>query len=227
MRETLTLPPGSAAVLLIDLQEEQRTDPAYFAAGFTQVLARAADVLEAARQGGWPVAHARYVRDFASVPPRPFEVTTAGGGPAFSDPAGGQTAGCPEVAPVGDEPVFTKNDASAFDGTGLGDWLGARGVTWIAVCGVWTEACVAATIRDGIAAGYRMLMVKDACGSGTGFMHETATLDLANRLYGGGICDAARMVRLIQGGAASVWRIGDPVPFRYGPGNVSRLYEDL
>jgi len=55
------------------------------------------------------------------------------------------------------------------------------------VAGVWTEACIAATVRDALALGFRVLVVKDACASGTEAMHQTAILNLANRLYGGAV----------------------------------------
>ena len=109
------------------------------------------------------------------------------------------------MAPTADEVVFTKNDASAFLGTGLNQWLTDYNTKWLVICGVWTEACIAATVRDAIARGYRALLVKDACGSGSKAMHETAVLNLANRLYGGGICDTDRAVSMLNGRKAEVW----------------------
>ena len=67
------------------------------------------------------------------------------------------------------------------------------------IAGVWTEACVAATVRDAIAPGIHVLLVKDACGSGTVAMHKMAILNLANRLYGGAVADTERACDLMAG----------------------------
>ena len=34
-------------------------------------------------------------------------------------------------------------------------------------CGVWTEACVDATVKAALKLGFRVALVKDACGSGS------------------------------------------------------------
>ena len=225
--EELQLPLGKTALLLIDLQEEQKHDADYRPDDIAAILANARSLLVTARSGNVKVIHARYVRDFLVEPPRPFEATTPGGGPTFSDIHAGLTEICSEVAPLPGEPVFTKNDASAFAGTMLKNWLSENNIEWLMVSGVWTDACVAATVRDAIANGTRVLMVKDACGSSNLFMHQTALLNLANRLYGGGICDTERATKLLEGQTASVWRMIDPVPLRYDELNIVQLYDQL
>jgi nicotinamidase-related amidase len=95
------------------------------------------------------------------------------------------------------------------------------------VCGVWTEACVAATVRDATAHGYRVLLVKDACGSGTVAMHQTGILDLANRLNGGAVASTDAACRLIGGAAIEVWVHDKPVPFFYRYEDARMLYESL
>ena len=47
--------------------------------------------------------------------------------------------------------------------------------------------------------GFRVVLVKDACGSGSIAMHQTGILNLANRLYGGAITDTAGACRLMAG----------------------------
>ncbi len=161
----------------------------------------------------------------SACPPRPFEPRDAEGKPTFSDAANPLSEICREVAPAAGEPVFRKNDASAFSEAGLAAAL--RGAEWVFVAGVWTEACVAATVRDAIAAGHRVLVVKDACGSGTAAMHETAVLNLANRLYGGGVCDTARAVELMAGGSAGVWMPPRPAPILFTYESAADHYRSL
>jgi len=227
MKQRIALDRRRTALLLIDFQEEQRSDPLYRVAGIDTVLANARLVLDCARHNGLSIFHAAYKRDFLRVPPRPFEPVASDGAPTFSNAGNPATEICAELAPGRSEFVVLKNDASAF---GEGDLLPAlrrAQAEWPIVAGVWTEACVAASVRDAIAAGLRVLIVKDACGSGTQMMHETAILNLANRLYGGAVADTARVRALIGGDSAEVWRAERPVPVLYDYANAHELYSSL
>lgn len=227
MRQKLALDPRHTGLLLVDLQEEQRHVPHYAVAGFEQVLTNAVRLLQAARQRGIFIAHAAYRRDFDAVPPRPLEPRDADGGPAFSSKDSPLTAVCSEVAPRDDEPLLYKNDASAFCEGTLEPLLRKAAIEWLVVAGVWTEACVAATVRDAIARGIRVLLVKDACGSGTVAMHQTGIINLANRLSGGAVADTATSCRLIVGEEAEVWVAERPVPLLFGYADAERIYESL
>ena len=198
MRTSLTIDLRHTALLLVDLQDEQRHDPRYSVAGFDAVVGNARRILLAARERRVPVFHAAYRRDFQTHPSRPFEPKAENGAPAFSDKASPLTAICKEVEPVAGEPVIHKNDASAFCEGKLQPLLAAKATEWLIVSGVWTEACVAASVRDAMAHGLRVLLVKDACGSATEAMHQTGILNLANRLYGGAVADTARTPAAVQ-----------------------------
>lgn len=227
MKTTLSLNDEAAALLLIDLQEEQRRDPHYKAAGIDQVLGNAARLLETARATKRLVVHSAYRRDYAKSPPRPFEPLAADGRPTFSDADNPLTAICREVAPGDGESVIYKNDASAFCEGDLAPLLKSCAITWLIVAGVWTEACVAATVRDAMAHGLRVLLVKDACGSGTQAMHKTGVLNLANRLYGGAVADTGRALALLKGDAAEVWIAERPAPILFNLTDAAQLYADL
>jgi len=227
MRQRLTLDPQRTALVIVDLQEEQRTHPLYAVEGFDAVLDNARMILEIGRKRGMLIAHSGYRRDFAAVPKRPLEHVAADGGPAFSHKDSPNTAICSEVAPKPGELVIWKNDASAFCEGTLEPALRRSGIEWIIVCGVWTEACVAATVRDAIAQGIHVLLVKDACGSGTKAMHQVATLNLANRLAGGAVADAVSALRLIGGLEAEVWVAERPVPILFGYDDAEKLYHAL
>lgn len=227
MHAELTLDPKTTALLVIDLQEEQRSEPLSVAADLDNVLANTARLLAAARSNGVAVFHAAYVRDFSIRPPRPFEPRDADGGPSFSQSDSPLVAICHEVAPVEGEVVLNKNDASAFEEGSLQSRLEKLGIEWLVICGVWTEACVAASTRDATAGGFRVLLVKDACASGTRAMHQVGILNLANRLYGGGVADTERAVTLLGGARATVWRSTLPVPFRFTLEDAPALYAGL
>ncbi len=227
MRQNLAIDPGRTALLLVDLQEEQRQVPHYAVEGFEGILSNARRLLETARRRAMARFHAAYRRDFAQVPPRPLEFLSPDGGPAFSDKTSPLTAICGEVAPQGGEPVIYKNDASAFCEGDLAPMLRDARAEWLIIAGVWTEACVAATVRDAIALGFRVLLVKDACGSGTMAMHQTGIINLANRLSGGAVATATAACRLIAGEEAEVWVAERPVPLLFGYADAERIYEAL
>lgn len=227
MKTVISFEDKKVALLLVDLQEEQRRDPHYSVFGIDNVLANAAKLLAAARATHRLVVHAAYRRDFAQCPPRPFEPVTSEGKPTFSDAVNPLTEICSEVAPRGSEPVIYKNDASAFCEGNLKPLLNKAQIEWLVIAGVWTEACVAATVRDGIAQGFRVLLVKDACGSATSAMHKTAVLNLANRLYGGAVTDTAGAMDLLDGKAIPAWVAERPVPILFNFTDAADRYAEL
>jgi nicotinamidase-related amidase len=92
---------------------------------------------------------------------------------------------------------------------------------------VWTEACVDATVKDAVALGFRVLLVKDACGSASAAMHQTAILNLANRLYGGAVTSTENACRLLGGESAEAWQVEGSVPLRFTYENAAALYDAL
>lgn len=225
MRTPLTIPPGKAALLLIDLQEEHRQDERFLADAFDAVIANAVRLLEAARAAMMPVYHCAYIVDPAAA--RPFHPVTPEGRSMFSDASDPLTAICAEVAPAEGETLLVKTEASAFGDGRLAPQLQARGVEWLIVAGVWTEACVDASVKDALKAGFRVVVVKDACGSGTPAMHRIGILNLANRLYGGAISDTENACRLIAGSLGEAWVTPGAVPIRYRWEDAAAIYDGL
>jgi maleamate amidohydrolase len=224
MKKALTVARDRAALLCIDLQEEHRKDERLLAVGFDDVIANVQLLQEAARRHGIPLYHFAYIVDVAaSLPHHP---KLPDGRSAFSDKDDPLTAICPEVAPVEGERLVIKSEASAF-GTGLGDELKAAGVEWLFICGVWTEACVDATVKSALKLGFRVVLVKDACGSGSVAMHRTGILNLANRLYGGAVVDTAGACRLMTGDTIAAWQPDRPVPMRFNFEDASEFYDGL
>jgi maleamate amidohydrolase len=224
MKKSLAVARDRSALLCIDLQEEHRQDQRLLAVGFDGVIANVVRLQVVARQHGVPVYHFAYIVDAAaSLPHHP---KLPDGRSAFSDKDDPLTAICPEVAPTEGERLVIKSEASAF-GTGLGDELKAAGVDWLFICGVWTEACVDATVKSALKLGFRVVLVKDACGSGSVAMHQTGVLNLANRLYGGAVVDTAGACLLMAGETITAWQPDRPVPMRFGFEDASELYDGL
>lgn len=61
-----------------------------------------------------------------------------------------------------DEMILRKTKDDGFDGTDLHDVLLANSVKTIAICGVLSEMCVAATVRTAMERGYDVLLPHDA-----------------------------------------------------------------
>ena len=224
MRKPLTIAPYRAALLCIDLQEEHRKDERLLAVGFDKVIANVQRLQNTARKNGIRLYHFAYIVDaVASLPHHP---RLPDGRSAFSDKDDPLTAICPEVAPAEGERLIIKSEASAF-GTGFGDELKAAGLEWLFICGVWTEACVDATVKAALKLGFRVVLVKDACGSGSVAMHRTGVLNLANRLYGGAIVGTDGACSLMAGETITAWRPDRPVPLRFGFEDASELYDGL
>lgn len=227
MRREIAIDSGRAAALFVDLQEEHRRDPRYLVDGFATILANVQRLQQAARAAAIPLFHSQYIVDLAGGGPKPFHPVMEDGTSAFSDAADPLTALCAEIAPAAGETLLVKSDASSFADRSLASLLAGRGVEWLFVSGVWTEACIAATVKDAVELGFRVVLVKDACGSGSSAMHETAILNLANRLYGGAVTDTAGAVRLMAGEAVDVWMVEGSVPLRFTYDNAGRLYREL
>lgn len=225
MKSAISLPRGRTAALFIDLQEEHRHDPRYRVEGYDRVLANVHRLQDSARSNGVPLLHCAYIVDAAAA--RPFHPVMADGKSAFSDKSDPLTAVCPEVAPVAPETLMIKAEASAFGDGGLAPQLRALGIEWLVVAGVWTEACVDASVKHAVAQGFRVLLVKDACGSGTAAMHQTGILNLANRLYGGAVTDTAGALRLVAGETVEAWQVEGAVPLQYTFDNAAQLYDAL
>jgi len=226
MRKPLRIERAKVASLFIDLQEEHRHDARYLVEGYDRVLGNAARLQDAARRNGIPVFHCAYIVDLAGHA-RPFHPTGPDGRSAFSDKDDPLTAICPEVAPRASERQLVKNEASAFGKSPLIGELRDGGVEWLVVAGVWTEACVDATVKDAINLGLHVLLVKDACGSGSLAMHQTGVLNLANRLYGGAVVDTQAACALLDGDMVEAWQIEGSVPLRFTFENATKIYREL
>lgn len=226
MKSPVSIKRGTVAAVFVDLQEEHRQDKRYLVEGFADILANVRRLQAAARANDVLLYHSAYIVDLTREARR-FHPVDANGRSAFSDKDDPLTEICPEVAPVAGEMMLVKTEASAFGAGPAAGRLKAEGVEWLVVAGVWTEACIDATVRDAVSSGFRVLLVKDACGSGTTAMHQTAILNLANRLYGGAVTTTNGACRLMAGETVDAWQVVGSVPLRFTYENAARLYDEL
>ncbi|MBB6409762.1 isochorismatase family protein [Mesorhizobium sangaii] len=226
MKTPIALKRGAVAAVFIDLQEEHRQDPRYLVEGFGEILANVRRLQAAARHNHVPLYHWAYIVDLDREA-RPFHPLDADGKSAFSDKSDPLTEICHEVAPAKGEALLVKAEASAFRSGPAARDLKSVGIEWLVVAGVWTEACIDATVKDAIAKGFRVLLVKDACGSGSAAMHQTGILNLANRLYGGAVTDTEGACRLLAGESVTAWQVEGSVPLRFTFENAAELYAEL
>jgi maleamate amidohydrolase len=84
----------------------------------------------------------------------------------------------PELRPTPEEPVITKQYASAFFGTSLASLLRAQGVDCVLIAGMSTSGCVRASAVDAIQHGFIPVVVGDACGDRHPAPHEANLFDL-------------------------------------------------
>ncbi|RWE97371.1 isochorismatase family protein [Mesorhizobium sp.] len=222
MKTAISIERGTAAAVFVDLQEEHRQDKRYLVEGFGDILANVQRLQATARANDVLLYHSAYIVDLTREARR-FHPVDANGRSAFSDKDDPLTAICPEVAPVAGEMMLVKTEASAFGAGPAGGRLKAKGIEWLVVAGVWTEACIDATVRDAVSSGFRVLLVKDACGSGSTAMHQTAS----NRLYGGAVTTTDGACRLMAGQTVDAWQVQGSVPIRFTYENAAQLYDEL
>ncbi|WP_240923273.1 cysteine hydrolase family protein [Metapseudomonas otitidis] len=139
------------ALIVIDVQNE------YFDGSLlieyppvSQSLPNITRAMDAAHAAGIPVVVVRHL--------------TPEGTPIFA--RGSATAELhPEIARRPHDLLVDKEEASALYGTGLGDWLRARGVDTLTVVGYMTHHCDDSTVRQAAHEGWTVELLNDATGS--------------------------------------------------------------
>jgi maleamate amidohydrolase len=87
----------------------------------------------------------------------------------------------PELAPLKNELVVRKTQASAFFGTNLKPWLAQQGVDTLVVSGCTTSGCVRASVVDAIAHNLRPIVARDCVGDRAIGPHEANLFDMAQK----------------------------------------------
>ncbi len=87
----------------------------------------------------------------------------------------------PEVAPVGDEIVFSKTASGVFVSTNLEFVLRNMEISALFMCGVYTNECVETTARDASDLGFFTSVIEDACATVTPELHTSSLNTLRDR----------------------------------------------
>ena len=168
---------NAPALLVVDLCRAYTDAAGPFALpDVDRAVAANAALVEAARSSGRPVVWTavRYRPDLSDGGWFVHKV------PALQAFAEGAEGGWGELTlqPLPDEPVVVKQYASGFAGTDLESVLRTAGVDTVVVTGVSTSGCVRATATDALTAGFRPIVVTDACADRTEDLHLNNLADL-------------------------------------------------
>ena len=87
-----------------------------------------------------------------------------------------------DVAPRGEEVVVTKTTDSALTGTNLRLLLHNMGVANVVCCGIFTDQCVASTVRSLADESFNVVVVEDGCAAGSDELHHKE-LEIINNIY--------------------------------------------
>ena len=150
---------GPVGLLLVDMQED------FFARDMTPsrdvVISGAAELLQAFRAAGAPVAHIHTMcaPDGSDAMPHwlPDKMLCVAGTPGVLAPE--------PLRPAGDEFVAVKQHYDGFVDPGLEPWLRQHGVETVVVCGVYTQTCVRAAVLGAYQRGFHVVMATDALGT--------------------------------------------------------------
>lgn len=88
----------------------------------------------------------------------------------------------PALAPQGDEIVVTKTTNSALTGTNLRLMLTNLGITHVVCAGIFTDQCVASTVRSLADESFDVIVVEDGCAAGSQELH-LKELEIINMIY--------------------------------------------
>lgn len=166
------------ALLIIDFVNAYLDPACPLYAGVEKVLAGAVSLLSAARIAGIPVFHTNVAYTPGGVDGGVFfrkvkalACFERGLHPHWASFAQG-------LEPAAEEPVITKQYASAFFGTSLASTLASSGIDTLLISGLSTSGCVRASALDACQHGFAPLVVREAVGDRDARVHEANLFDL-------------------------------------------------
>jgi maleamate amidohydrolase len=184
---------SSPALLLVDpVMAYLAPDSPLYCESASAALAAMSLMLGTARAAGRPVAFTAVGFADETCFEAPLFATKVPGLRVFAD--GSPLAALPaELAPAPGELVIRKHYASAFAGTALAAWLTAGGVDTVVIGGYSTSGCVRASAVDALQAGFRPMVVREACADRAPGPHTSNLFDLDAKYADVVPLDAARL----------------------------------
>ncbi|MDH4249205.1 MAG: cysteine hydrolase [Deltaproteobacteria bacterium] len=135
------------ALIVIDVQNEYFPGGAWALPDAPRTLPNILRLIEQSRERGEAVVFIRHV--------------TPETAPVFARGSkGSELHQALSVRP--EDPVLEKAHPSSFQGTGLLDWLKARDIKELDICGYMTQMCCDTTTREAYARGYTVRLFSDA-----------------------------------------------------------------
>ena len=152
------------ALIIVDLQNDFLPGGSLGVPQGDEVVAPIQQLIDLYQSHGLPIYASRdwhpegHCSFTAQGGPWPVHCIAGSSGAAFSS-----AIDLERVSTVISKATTVEKDAySAFNGTGLGDQMRARGIERVAVCGLATDYCVLNTAKDALAEGFATLLVLDA-----------------------------------------------------------------
>jgi maleamate amidohydrolase len=172
---------GRLGLLIVDFVNGFADASVFGGGNIPAAIGRTKQVLAAAREAGWPVAHSRIVYADDGADANVFSVKVPG--MLTLTERASVSAIVPELEPRVGELVVRKNVPSAFFGTALAPWLTQKAVETLLVAGCTTSGCVRASVVDAMCHGFRPLVMEDCVGDRAIGPHEASLFDIAQK-YG-------------------------------------------
>lgn len=98
--------------------------------------------------------------------------------PMVASPESPESEFIDELQPLENEMILLKSACSAFESTSLEKVLRRNGIETLVLVGVFTNMCVTGTARSAFDKGFDALVIGDACGDMTQYLHESALASL-------------------------------------------------
>lgn len=185
------------ALLMVDFMQGYITPGApLYAPGVVTAVEESRTLLQAARGSAITVIHSQIRYHPAHQRDGGIWVQKA---PVMRDMVEGNplAAFCPQVLPLAQEVVISKQYASAFFATALAPLLVAEGIDTLLIAGCSTSGCVRATAVDALQHGFRAMVVRECVGDRHPEPHEANLFDIDSK-YGDVVSKADALTYLGQ-----------------------------
>ena len=147
-----------------------------------QVIPRTAALLGAARAAGMECVFARIACHTRDGRDRSLSQKMPGWNNLLLPKAGQPSQLVPALQPVGDEIEVTKTTDSALTGTNLRLILHNLGIKTVICAGIFTDQCVASTVRSLADESFGVIVLEDCCAAGSDELHHKE-LEIINMIY--------------------------------------------